>query len=73
MPIFEYACLAGHRHEVLDLTRQSDTTRPCPTCGGPAQRQPSAAAFAFAVTGAKESKVSQAIRRVKQAERDGRV
>jgi putative FmdB family regulatory protein len=73
MPIFEYLCTAGHRHEVIDLTRQSDTTRPCPTCGGPAQRQASAAAFAFAETGAKESKVSQAIRRVKKAEREGRV
>ncbi len=38
MPLFTYICTAGHSHDALGQVR-SPSCRPCPECGGQAERQ----------------------------------
>lgn len=42
MPIYDYKCEKGHRHEIFHKIADTDTVRRCATCGGVLQRMLSA-------------------------------
>lgn len=76
MPIFEYKCPAGHLSEIIDISNKSRVPSiPCPTCGETADRVLVSRTNWQIGSGEQsgESFVSQGIRRIKKAEREGRL
>lgn len=74
MPIFEYRCPNGHTQEVIDLKKEYThvATLVCSQCGQTAMRVASTTNFGGFVA-PKESNISAAIKRVKKAEREGKI
>ncbi len=74
MPIYEFKCDNDHVFEVIDISRKlsSQGTTACPECGAGASRQITAANWQYG-SGPKESNISKGIKRVKQAEREGKL
>jgi hypothetical protein len=75
VPIWEFRCQGGHLTEVLDVSNKSRLPSiPCPVCGTRADKVLSRVHVrlgADPVT--RESPISQAIHRVRQAERQGKL
>lgn len=67
MPIYEYRCRNGHVQEIIDVKREhvDTSTIVCSTCGQIAMRIASVSNFG-GFSEPKESKVSRAIRKVKE-------
>lgn len=76
MPIYEYKCPNGHVTEVMHSTTRSRLVAiNCPEnhCGQRAERQISVTNWNINHAGPKESGISRAIKRVKDAERQGKL